>query len=481
MTVTGPTVVVPMLRTIRPNSNISNVLRWEGILIDPVGALLAVMVFEFILLQSQDHIIEPLGWLFMKIISTGVISGIFSGWILERCLNRGWIPEFLQNMATLGLVLLTFSIANSLAHESGLLAVTLMGIWLANSKNLHIEEILNFKENLTLLLISVLFIVLSAQIQLDQLSGQWWLAIGAYLIVQFLARPVGVFVSTLGSELNWRERFLVAWIGPRGIVAAAISALFALKLQSIGYAGAELLVPLTFSVIVGTVLIQSLTAKWIGQALGVTEPESNGFLLMGAYTLTIEIAKALQLNGARVLVTDTSYSRIQDARMAGLKTFYGNPVSEYADQHLNLVGIGKLLALSPRKDLNAIACLRFSSEFGRNNVYYLSTSTENKDPKKRLLTKDLSNQILFGEGITFRTLTKKLQEGFEIRTTGINETFTFLNYREKNPEAVILFYLTSSKEIVPCRDQQFTPSFQEYQIIAALPTSELNQLEQKEK
>jgi len=447
MVVTGPTVIVPLLRTVRPNANISNILRWEGILIDPVGALFAVLVFEFIVSSADGGAIGHVGFLFFKIILVGSLIGLIAGKCLEKCLEYHLLPEYLQNLGTLALVLFSFSVANYFAEESGLLAVTVMGIWLANSK-IHIEDILNFKENLTVLLISILFITLAAELDLRNLLASGSTALGAYLVVQFVARPIAVFFSTLSSELNWRERVLIAWIGPRGIVAAAISALFALKLAEKGFADADLLVSLTFTVIIGTVLIQSITAGFIGRLLGVSDPEPRGFLIVGATPLARALANELTDNDIKVVITDSSFNNIRAARMSGLRTFYGNPVSEYADQHLDLIGIGRLLALSPQRELNTIACMRYGGEFGRNNVFHIATSRDQATIEKHQTASELRGTTLFGEQITHKKLSSLLKSNeLKIRTTRLSEEFNIKNYDALNPKAIKLILIRASGKV----------------------------------
>ena len=258
--VTGPTVLVPMLRSVRPNARISNVLRWEGIIIDPIGALLAVLIFNWILLGAgRDTFTEALQ-AFGMTTAVGAVFGMGGGIGLGYLLRRHWIPEYLQNYAALVAVLGVFAISNAVAHESGLLAVTVMGMYLGNRPELHMDDILDFKEHLSTLLISLLFILLAARLEWP--SFQLALAGCTLLAVAMLvARPLSVFVSALGSSLSWPERGLIAWIAPRGIVAAAVSALFALKLEAVQLPGAELLVPLTFMMIIGTVVLQSATAR----------------------------------------------------------------------------------------------------------------------------------------------------------------------------------------------------------------------------
>ncbi len=447
MVVTGPTVIVPLLRTVRPNANISNILRWEGILIDPVGALFAVLVFEFIVSSADGGAIGHVAFLFFKIIFIGSLIGFIAGKILEKALEYHLFPEYLQNLATLALVLFSFSISNYFAEESGLLAVTVMGIWLANSKT-HFEEILNFKENLTVLLISILFITLAAGLDLKNLLASGATALGAYLIVQFVARPIAVYFSTLGSELTWQERVLIGWIGPRGIVAAAISALFALKLAEKGFPDADLLVSLTFTVIIGTVLIQSLTAGFIGRLLGVSDPEPNGFLIVGATPLARRLANELSANDINVVITDSSITNIRAARMGGLNTFYGNPVSEYADQHLDLIGIGRLLALSPQREVNTIACMRYGTEFGRNNIYHIATSRDASTIEKHQTAREWRGLTLFGEKVTHKKLSSMLKsEEFEIKTTRLSEEFSLQDYDEKNKRAIKLMLIRASGKV----------------------------------
>lgn len=442
--VTGPTVIVPMLRTVRPNSAISNILRWEGILIDPIGALLVVVVYEFIVTQTQGAGLAHGLLAFVEIIGVGSVLGFIGGWVLAFLLKKHWVPEYLLNLATLSLVFLVFSFSNHFAHESGLLAVTIMGMWLANQKDIHIQEILNFKENLTVVLISGLFILLAARLTFDEILEFGWTPIALLVVIQLIARPLSVFASTYGSSLRWQERALLAWIAPRGIVAAAVSALFAIRLTEAGEAQAAALVPLTFIVIVGTVVIQSATSRLFATWLGVAEPAPKGFLIVGANAVARAVAKELKAKGFRVLLTDSSWENISAARMEGLETFYGNPVSEYADQKLDLVGIGKLLALSPRRALNVVAGMRYKAEFGQQNIYTLmSREDANVSDKHKLGAEEERGYILFDRDLTFSKFASLLSKGAEIRTTTLSEEFSFEEYKKVNgPDVVPLFALS---------------------------------------
>lgn len=441
--VTGPTVIVPMLRTVRPNSNIANILRWEGILIDPIGALLVVVVYEFIVAQSQSAGVSHGLIAFLQIIAVGSGLGVFGGWFLSFFLRRGWIPDYLKNLATLAMVFGVFSVSDMLAHESGLLAVTLMGMWLANRKDLGIEEILHFKENLSIVLISGLFILLAARLTLEDIIALGWAPVVLLLLMQFVVRPASVWLSSMGSSLRWQEKALLSWIAPRGIVAAAVSALFAIQLEEAGHPGASVLVPLTFSIIIGTVVLQSATSRGLAKLLGVAEPAPKGFLVAGANPVARAIGVALQKHGFRVLLTDSQWEHIREARMLGLETFFGNPVSSYADHHLNLVGIGKLLGLSPRPGFNVVASMRYGSEFGSRNIYSLLTSNDTDTPEKHQLGSTRRGYTLFGEDVSYSKLASLLSQDWSIRETRLSEEFTYADLlASRGGDLIPLFAIT---------------------------------------
>ena len=435
--VTGPTVIVPMLRTVRPNTHLSNILRWEGIVIDPIGALLAVLMYEFIISGSTGDALGHTLLFFAQQIATGLLLGASSGYALGVILRRHWLPEYLRNMATLMLVLGVFALSDSIRAESGLLTVTVMGIWLANMKNVDVEDILDFKETLSIVLISGLFIILAARLDFNQVAQLGWGALGVLLIMQFVARPLKIMVSTWGSSLTWRERALLSWIAPRGIVAAAIAALFAMQLQNNGMEQAKLLVPMTFIVIIGTVALQSSTARLVAVWLNVAEPDPKGFLIVGANPLARAIGLALQKHNYHVLLTDTSWSNVRAAMMENLQAYYGNIVSEHADRRLDLVGIGQLLALSSVQQENALAAMRYRSEFGVGNIYSLQIATEKEGDRKT--GKPRVGQLAFGEEVSFTQMSQMLSDGAEIHSTKLTDEFGFDEYYKKYFHAVPLF------------------------------------------
>lgn len=440
--VTGPTVVVPMLRTVRPTANVANILRWEGIVIDPIGALLGVLVFQFIISEADSGAIGQTLIVFCKTLVLSSLIGGMAGYGFGQLIRNHWLPDFLHNISALASVVGVFATADAVQHESGLLAVTVMGIWLANMKRVPIQDILNFKESLSILLISGLFIILAARINFDRFFELGWQAAGIFLVIQFVARPVKVLLATWGTSLTWSERLLIAWIGPRGIVAAATAAVFAARLQEHGYEAGKifpthlalmpleylqsgLLVPLTFMVIIGTVVLQSITARFIALRLGVGEPEAKGILIVGANAPAREIARALRECGFNVLLADADWNHIRTARMDGLNTYYGNVVSEHADQHLDLIGIGHLLALSEYPEINLLACQRYRPEFGRCSVYSIQTENHPSADAKSRFTLSPEGRLLFGADVNIHRLQEMLNKGAKIHKTILTEQYNF--------------------------------------------------------
>jgi NhaP-type Na+/H+ or K+/H+ antiporter len=444
--VTGPTVIIPMLRIVRPNTKVANVLRWEGIVIDPLGALLAVLVFDFIISGQQHNVLSTMFLAFGKIILSGFLIGFISAWSLGNLLRKQLVPQYLRNIFTLISVLTVFVLSETIESESGLLAVTVMGITMANMKDMDIDNILDFKESLSVLLISVLFIVLAARIEIAELIFVGWPAIILLGIIILIARPVAVFVSSIGSDLSFNEKLMIAWIGPRGIVAAAISALFALRLEDAGYSEAVLLVPLTFVIIIGTVVIQSTTAQHIAEFLKVREPSPTGLLIVGAGNVARAIAKELQSHGFNTLLTDSTWENIRLARMDGLETYFGNPVSEHADRNLNLSGLGKLLAMSGRLNLDTLACLQFKSEFGTKNTYELKTTREKHTEEKHIVSTKHRGYELFSEDADYGNLAYRLRNQAEIKSTQLSDEFTFERYLKEYEGNIVPMFAIDNKQ-----------------------------------
>ena len=462
--VTGPTVIVPMLRSVRPNARVANVLRWEGIVIDPLGALFAVLVYGAIAYRHEGHSLTVFGLTSL----VGAVAGAIGALTLAFLLRRQWLPEYLQSFGSLALVLLTFTLSNEIAHESGLLAVTVMGMILANLRGLAIDEILSFKEHLSTLLISALFILLAARLSWPLPPGALWSGLAILLVAQFLARPLAVLASSLGGGLSWRERALVAWIAPRGIVAAAVSALFALRLEREGIGGAELMVPLTFALIIGTVVLQSATAAPLARWLGVVAADPRGVLLIGANRVARAIARSLTAQGVAVVVADEDWSDIRVARMEGLRTWYGDPLSEHAERTLDLDGIGMLFALSSRRELNSLACVRYRAEFGRHRVYALRVAEGGNGRREH--AQALRMPQLFGADVTLALLEERLDQGWQVKNTRLSETFDLAAFlAQHGEEALPLFSLDEQGRVRVVSDTRALETRPGWSLTALVP------------
>ena len=430
VTVTGPTVIVPMLRTVRPKANLANILRWEGIVIDPIGALLAVLVFEFIV-ASQGSAISHTVIAFAKTIGMGFALGFASGYLLGLSIRRDWIPHYLLNTAVLTIILAVFAASNYVAHESGLLAVTITGMVMANMKNVDVEDILEFKETLSVLLISGLFILLATRLSLQSIADVGWGALIVLVAIMFVARPLSVIASSIGTNLKLNELALLSWIAPRGIVAAAVSALFSLKLEEIGYEGASIIVPMVFLVIIATVVVQSLTSRSIASLLNVRAPAPTGYLIFGGNTFSRLLASEMINQNISVTIADTNWDAIREARMKDIPVYFGNPMSDHGARHLDIDTFGTVLIMSPYKQLNPLISYHFEYTLGKDKVWALSNNEQSTRPSHQVSEQYAKSLVLFNEGVTYAYLASAVARGATIKTTRLSDEFTFSQYNEQ--------------------------------------------------
>ena len=392
--VTGPTVIGPILRNIPLRKDISSVLKWEGILIDPIGALVAVLVFEFISVGGEEAFTKTALVEFGKIILFGTSFGFTFGHALAFAIRKQLIPHYLLNVVSLSVVLLVFVESDIFAHESGLLAVVVMGMVLGNSKVPNIKELLYFKESLSVLLISILFIILSANIDIEDLLLVYnWKTAILFACVVFIIRPLGVFLSSTGSNLKTNEKMFISWVGPRGIVAAGIASLFGTKLVLKGEPGAEYITPLVFTMVLGTVLLNATTARLFAKVSGVFLKKSTGILIVGASEVSRLIASYLQKNERHVFLIDSNKENIEKAKALGIDAEEVNVFAEDLTQNVELSDIGYLMALTGSNEVNQHAIDRFKKQLGENGAFRLITSQEIKDPE---LIK-ISDTLLFSK------------------------------------------------------------------------------------
>ncbi|MDG1451347.1 MAG: sodium:proton antiporter [Polaribacter sp.] len=375
--VTGPTVITPILRNIPLKKDISTVLKWEGILIDPIGALVAVLVFEFISVGGGGAFTKTALIEFGKILLFGTTFGFTFAHALAFSINKKLIPHYLLNVVALSAVLLVFVLSEIFAHESGLLAVVVMGMVLGNGNLANLKELLYFKESLSVLLISILFILLSANINIEDLFLLYtWKTVVLFAVVVFIIRPIAVFASTLNSNLKLNEKLFISWVGPRGIVAAGIASLFGSKLIKQGVDGAEYITPLVFMIVLGTVLLNATTARFFAKMVGVFLKKSDAVLFVGASKPVRLIAKFLKNKGKRVILIDSNKSFIQEALDSDIEAFKVDVYDDELANNIELNDVGYLIALTGSDQVNMHALNKFSENFGEQGTYKLASSKE---------------------------------------------------------------------------------------------------------
>ncbi len=447
LVVTGPTVVIPILRQVRPTQQISSILKWEGILIDPIGATLAVLVFEGLIDGGPEYQLTALGIFSGILISLleGTIIGIIFAWLLIQFLKRNWIANFLETAVTLMAVLAAFAISNALRTESGLMAVTVMGIILVNQKKANISHIVSFKEELGVLLLSGVFIILAARINLQELITVVWQEVAFLLIVLFIARPLSVFVSTLFSKIPFKERFYMAAMAPRGIVAVAVASLFAIELGEFGFEGAEQLINVTFAIVVGTVIIYSIIAKPLANALDIVQKHPQGTLIVGAHHWARQMGAAIQEAGFDVWMVDTNGRHIANARNMGLHGYHESITSDGILDDLPTGSIGRILAMTDNDELNALASLRFSEWVGDDHTYQVAPTQKGSHQP---LSDQLSGHILFNGDMTFSRLEKGYYEGNQVVLIENNALERLATYEEEGRFALVLFVATDDDRLL---------------------------------
>ena len=446
LVVTGPTVIGPLLSHIRPIKRVGRILKWEGILIDPVGAILAVLVFEVILAGkiSAAGTVVFLG--ILKTILIGGVIGFGMAQLLIQLLRKFLIPDFLQESVAFVMVIGAFVFSNVLQPESGLLTVTLMGLFMDNQKLVSIKHIIEFKENLRVIIISSIFILLAARLQLSDFENFNLSTVLFLVVLIFIARPVSVFLSTIGSKLNWRERTFVSWMAPRGIVAAAVSSVFAFKLSESGIEGSEILVPITFLVIVVTVTVYGLTSYPIAKLLKVVQSKPQGILFVGAHSWARSMAKVIKEKGFNVIMVDTNRSNIKEARLEGLPAYLGTILSEHIADELDLDGIGRLMALTPNDEANSLASLHLSEAFERGEMYQLPPLSEKSGRELEFSAKHLRARFLFGEGVNYYHLNSLFQSGWKLKSTKISDSFKYEDMKKHYQENLIPFFLIDEND-----------------------------------
>ncbi len=500
MVVTGPTVIIPLLRQAKLHPRTGALLKWEGIVNDPLGALFAVFAYEVAVLGFGGHgghgAHGPTGAqdLVLSLIIASVLCGGF-GFALGRgvaaAFRRGFVPEYLKPPVLLVTVLVSFEIANLLQEEGGLVAVTVMGVTLANSRIASINELRLFKENVAILLVSGVFIILTANLTwptFAALDARAYLLIAAML---FVVRPATVFLSTIGAGLSWQERLLAGWIAPRGIVAVAVSSFFGAALAAslataaaetadladraalrAYLADAEQLIPLAFAMVFSTVVLHGFTIRPLAVALGLSSSEKPGVLISGASTFSVALAVKIKELGVPVLVADASWRRLRPARLADVPTYYGELLSEVTEHHVELNNYGALLALASNEAHNALVCTDLAPEMGRATIHQVNARGKDEEDR-RALSYTLQGRTFLASGAPFDVLQRRHFAGWTFQKTRLSEEYPPDAYLADLPdEAELVLAVRKEQVVIASQEIPLTPAIGDV-VLAFVPKGDV--------
>ncbi|MEM6894398.1 MAG: sodium:proton antiporter [Bacteroidota bacterium] len=463
--VTGPTVIAPILRNIPLKKDVSTVLKWEGILIDPIGALVAVLVFEFISVGEGQAFTKTALVEFGKILLFGTTFGFTFAHALAFAIKRDFIPHYLLNVVSLSVVLLVFVESDLFAHESGLLAVVVMGMVLGNMNLPNLKELLYFKESLSVLLISILFILLAANINISDVALIYnWKSLALFAVIVFIIRPLGVFLSAQGSDLKWNERLFIGWVGPRGIVAAGIASLFGSKLLAKGEPGAEYITPLVFMIVLGTVLLNATTARMFAKIIGVFLTKSEGILIIGASKVSRLIGNYLKKNNRHVVLIDNNQTNVEKAKKSGLEALTANIYADALTDNIELNDVGYLISLTGNADINAFAIKKFEKQFGENGAFRLASTEEINHPAT------LPEKGLFSPSYDFIRLLETAEKYPSINEVDIKDKKhydTLIDEAENDSDIIPIFTKSPDGKIniMPNDYKDFTPKAEGHKLV----------------
>lgn len=465
LVVTGPTVIAPLIRHIKPSRKVGSIVKWEGIVVDPIGAMMAVLIFQAAtsgdLESARTTVLITIG----KTLLIGVVFAFILSKLIELLLKHHLIPDFLHSVFIISVIAVAFSASNYFVSESGLLTVTVLGIALANQKSVSVKHILEFKENLRVLIISLLFIVLSGRVNTDDIQTVALDGLLLLALLIFIVRPASIFLSNLFcNQTNFKEQLFLASLAPRGIVAAAVTSIFALELEHASHhaelkdiitpdiaAQAQQMVPMVFIVIVGTVTFYGLLAAPLANRLGLASKNPRGVLFAGANSWARLIAKALHNDGHDVLMLDTNYSNVAAAKMESIPAQRANILSEYVEEELDFTGIGQLLAATHNDEVNSLAAKEFNHIFGSADIWQVAP-LDDKQHHTTAVSSLMRSRILFPGRPNHEELDRLATAGATIKTTTISEQYTYDQFLQDNPDSILFFLNSEDKGLRPATE-----------------------------
>ncbi|RBW71169.1 sodium:proton antiporter [Bacillus taeanensis] len=479
--VTGPTVILPLLRQAKLKPRPAAILKWEGIIVDPFGALLAVFAFEIIKFLMDEKVTAMTLLLFFLASIFALIIGWTCGRGIGWMFEKGHVPEFLKSPVVFVVVITCFVLSDEMMHETGLLAVTAMGMTLANRHISSIEDMRHFKENISVLLISTIFVMLTASLTVDTLYKILNINIAVFvLLMLFIVRPLSIWLSTSGTDLSKQEKTLVGWIAPRGIVALTVSGYFSSVLLDAGFTDASILTPITFALVFSTVCVHGFSIGWLAKKLDLAINSQPGVLIIGSSIFSTALAKVLQDLNIPVLIADSSWQRLHPARKAGVSFYHGEILSEQTEYRLDLTPYEYMITATELDSYNALVCTTFIPSIGRNNVFQLSLRNKRGDDLKDLVH-TIGGRILFKKEASWEEINKKVESGYVFRKTNITERYSFEKYlKERNKETLLLFILKPTGRIeFFVEDTNIGASVGDVVVSLTSPSKEFNKIQEK--
>jgi len=405
--VTGPTVITPLLRRVKVGSNLKTILEAEGVLIDPIGAIIAVVVFEVVAgpITASSAVVTLLGVPGRLLLGAviGLVGGLLIGFVLRR---ESWIPDNLMNVFTLAGVIALFEISNSILHESGIMAAPVAGMVVGNIQHRLKRELSEFKEQLTVMLVGLLFVLLAADVRLSEVYALGWGGVLTVAALMLVVRPLDAAVCTVGSSLSWRERAFIGWLGPRGIVAAAVASLFAERLMETGVRDGIDLRALVFLVIAATVVISGGLSPLIATLLGVRRPEDRGWLIVGANPIGRLLAHVLERAGEETVLIDSSAIEARDAEEEGLRVIFGNANEERTLMRAEVDARRGFVTATPNDGINLLLSRRATELFEIEESFVTLNRAGNITADQ---VGERGKRILFGQPIEIQQWYHRLQ------------------------------------------------------------------------
>ncbi len=391
--VTGPTVITPLLRRIKLRQSVATVLEAEGILLDAIGAIVAVVALEVVVSPSGYTLLAS-PFMILGRILIGGLFGAMGGAIIAWLLGiRKLVPEGLENVFTLSLVFALFHISNIMSKESGIVAVTIAGMVVGNRKSIVLRELMEFKEQLTVMFIGMLFILLAADVQLSAVKSLGMGGFYTVIILIFLIRPLNIYIGTFNSSLSNKQKILLSWIAPRGIVAAAVASYFAIELEKHGMDGSQLRA-MVFLLIAVTVLSAGLTGGLVAKLLGLKRESDKGWVILGANAVGRALANSLKNGGEDVILIDANPSLCRLAENEGLKVIYGNALEESILLRSEIDIRKGAIGLSENEEVNMLFAKRAKEE-GKVSETFICIKREDESVTAEMVT-EVGSNIPFG-------------------------------------------------------------------------------------